>query len=175
MLFSQVLALCSYPELLEEDNFPEDAKQRARRILDSCGGHSLGDTTPPHSPNHIYALHPVLPAHATLTPLFINDLFGLFASARYLNKPSTDQSSLSCVEGAYSASQGIECVRQDVARYIERRDGGIPSNPDNIYLSTGASDAIVVQVTLLNVFTPQITDTHEAWLCRTAIQVDMLP
>lgn len=47
-------------------------------------------------------------------------------------------------KGAYSASQGIECIRQDVARYIERRDGGISSNPDNIYLSTGASDAIVV-------------------------------
>lgn len=47
--------------------------------------------------------------------------------------------------GAYSASQGIECIRQDVARYIEKRDGGIPSNPDNIYLSTGASDAIVVR------------------------------
>lgn len=57
-----------------------------------------------------------------------------------------NQSVLSCVQGAYSASQGIECIRQDVARYIERRDGGIPSNPDNIYLSTGASDAIVVGV-----------------------------
>lgn len=50
------------------------------------------------------------------------------------------------LEGAYSASQGIECIRQDVARYIEKRDGGIPSNPDNIYLSTGASDAIVVSI-----------------------------
>lgn len=60
-----------------------------------------------------------------------------------------NQSSLLCSEGAYSASQGIECVRQDVARYIERRDGGIPSNPDNIYLSTGASDAIMVPVTHL--------------------------
>lgn len=60
-----------------------------------------------------------------------------------------NQSSLSCSEGAYSASQGIECVRQDVARYIERRDGGIPSSPDNIYLSTGASDAIVVPLTHL--------------------------
>lgn len=48
-------------------------------------------------------------------------------------------------KGAYSASQGIECIRQDVARYIEKRDGGISSNPDNIYLSTGASDAIVVR------------------------------
>uniref|UniRef100_A0A673BFA6 Alanine aminotransferase 1 n=1 Tax=Sphaeramia orbicularis TaxID=375764 RepID=A0A673BFA6_9TELE len=88
----QVLALCSYPELLEDNKFPEDAKKRARRILGACGGQSIG---------------------------------------------------------AYSASQGIECVRQDVARYIEKRDGGIPSNPDNIYLSTGASDAIVTMLKLL--------------------------
>uniref|UniRef100_A0A1A8FNR2 alanine transaminase n=1 Tax=Nothobranchius korthausae TaxID=1143690 RepID=A0A1A8FNR2_9TELE len=90
--FRQVLALCSYPDLLEDNKFPEDAKKRARRILDACGGHSIG---------------------------------------------------------AYSASQGIECIRQDVARYIERRDGGIPSSPDNIYLSTGASDAIVTILKLL--------------------------
>uniref|UniRef100_A0A8C4HDD4 Alanine aminotransferase 1 n=1 Tax=Dicentrarchus labrax TaxID=13489 RepID=A0A8C4HDD4_DICLA len=88
----QVLALCSYPELLEDNKFPEDAKKRAKRILQACGGHSIG---------------------------------------------------------AYSASQGIECVRQDVARYIEKRDGGISSNPDNIYLSTGASDAIVTMLKLL--------------------------
>ncbi|MBN3302175.1 ALAT2 aminotransferase, partial [Amia calva] len=88
----QVLALCSYPELLSDKQFPEDAKQRARRILQGCGGGSIG---------------------------------------------------------AYSASQGLECVRQDVARYIEHRDGGIPSDPNNIYLSTGASDAIVTMLKLL--------------------------
>ena len=64
--------------------------------------------------------------------------------------------SLSCPHespsGSYSASQGIDSVRQDVARYIERRDGGVPCDPDNIYLTTGASDGIVVQITshLLN-------------------------
>lgn len=52
--------------------------------------------------------------------------------------------------GAYSASQGIDCVRQDVAGYIERRDGGVPSDPDNIYLTTGASDGIVVPTFLNN-------------------------
>lgn len=88
----QVLALCNYPDLLEDNRFPEDAKQRAQRILQACGGNSLG---------------------------------------------------------AYSASQGIEVIRQDVARYIQKRDGGIPSNPDNIYLSTGASDAIVTMLKLL--------------------------
>uniref|UniRef100_A0A667YLU2 alanine transaminase n=2 Tax=Myripristis murdjan TaxID=586833 RepID=A0A667YLU2_9TELE len=90
--FRQVLALCSYPELLNDSTFPEDAKSRARRILQSCGGSSIG---------------------------------------------------------AYSASQGIDCVRQDVARYIEQRDGGIPCDPDNIYLTTGASDGIVTMLKLL--------------------------
>ncbi|XP_072855728.2 alanine aminotransferase 1 isoform X1 [Pogona vitticeps] len=51
--------------------------------------------------------------------------------------------------GAYSASPGIEIIRQDVAHFIERRDGGIPSNPENIFLSTGASDAIVTILKLL--------------------------
>lgn len=90
--FRQVLALCSYPELLNDNTFPEDAKSRARRILQSCGGSSMG---------------------------------------------------------AYSASQGIDCVRQDVAGYVERRDGGIPCDPDNIYLTTGASDGIVTMLKLL--------------------------
>lgn len=48
--------------------------------------------------------------------------------------------------GSYSASQGIESVRQDVARYIERRDGGVSCAPDNIYLTTGASDGIMVLI-----------------------------
>ena len=38
----QVMALCTYPELLNDDKFPEDAKERARRILKSCGGGSVG-------------------------------------------------------------------------------------------------------------------------------------
>lgn len=38
----QVVALCCFPELLDSPVFPEDAKQRARRILQDCGGQSLG-------------------------------------------------------------------------------------------------------------------------------------
>lgn len=90
--FRQVLALCSYPDLLDDDKFPVDAKDRARRILKACGGSSIG---------------------------------------------------------SYSASQGIECARQDVSRFIERRDGGISCDPDNIYLTTGASDGIVTMLKLL--------------------------
>ncbi|XP_057244902.1 alanine aminotransferase 1-like, partial [Malurus melanocephalus] len=50
--------------------------------------------------------------------------------------------------GAYSASPGIPLVREHVARYIQRRDG-VPANADDIFLSTGASDAIVTILKLL--------------------------
>ncbi|MCJ8745213.1 hypothetical protein PDJAM_G00127850 [Pangasius djambal] len=90
--FRQVLALCLYPDLLDDNKFPDDAKDRAQRILKACGGSSIG---------------------------------------------------------SYSASQGIDCIRHDVARYIERRDGGISCDPDNIYLTTGASDGIVTMLKLL--------------------------
>ncbi|ETE72974.1 Alanine aminotransferase 2 [Ophiophagus hannah] len=85
----QVVALCTYPNLLDSPSFPEDSKKRARRILQGCGGNSLG---------------------------------------------------------SYSASQGINCIREDVAAYIERRDGGVPADPENIYLTTGASDGIAILV-----------------------------
>jgi len=38
----QVVALCTYPELLNSSEFPEDAKDRARRVLQGCKGHSIG-------------------------------------------------------------------------------------------------------------------------------------
>ncbi|XP_062404958.1 alanine aminotransferase 2 [Sardina pilchardus] len=82
----QVVALCTFPELMDSPSFPEDAKARARRILKGCGGTSLG---------------------------------------------------------SYSASQGVECIRQDVAAHIEQRDHGVPADSENIFLTTGASDGIV--------------------------------
>ncbi|XP_078009949.1 alanine aminotransferase 1-like [Phascolarctos cinereus] len=88
----QVLALCQYPDLLSSPSFPEDAKKRAMRILQACGGHS---------------------------------------------------------SGSYSASAGIQTIRENVARYIEHRDRGIASDPENIFLSTGASSAIMAVLNLL--------------------------
>lgn len=90
--FRQVMALCVYPKLLDDNKFPEDVKNRARRILEACGGNSIG---------------------------------------------------------AYTTSQGIDCVRHDIANYIKRRDGGVSSDPDNIYLTTGASDGIATVLKLL--------------------------
>lgn len=44
--------------------------------------------------------------------------------------------------GAYSHSQGAKCFRDDVAKFIEQRDGGVPCNPDDLFLTNGASAAI---------------------------------
>ncbi|XP_014662719.1 PREDICTED: alanine aminotransferase 1-like [Priapulus caudatus] len=88
----QVIALCTYPPLMNDPTFPADAKAKAKRILGACGGNSIG---------------------------------------------------------AYSESPGIEIIRQDVAAYIAKRDGGIPANPDQIMLSTGASDGIKAILKLL--------------------------
>lgn len=51
--------------------------------------------------------------------------------------------------GAYSHSQGISYVRDSISDFIAERDG-FPANPDNIYLTTGASDAVksVLEVVL---------------------------
>lgn len=37
-----MLALITYPALLESNEFPEDAKSRAREILSGCKGASVG-------------------------------------------------------------------------------------------------------------------------------------
>lgn len=44
--------------------------------------------------------------------------------------------------GAYSHSKGVRLFREDVAKFIEHRDGGVHSDPDDIFLSNGASAAI---------------------------------
>ncbi len=50
--------------------------------------------------------------------------------------------------GAYTGSQGVLGFRQDVAKYIEKRDGH-PSDPGNIFLTNGASSAIDLVLTSL--------------------------
>jgi hypothetical protein len=44
--------------------------------------------------------------------------------------------------GAYTHSQGARCFRKDIAKFIEERDGGVPSDPENIFMSNGASSSI---------------------------------
>lgn len=49
---------------------------------------------------------------------------------------------------SYSSFLGIEVIRKHCAEYIQRRDG-IPSNPDDIILSSGASGSIKAILALL--------------------------
>ncbi|CAJ0593737.1 unnamed protein product [Cylicocyclus nassatus] len=44
--------------------------------------------------------------------------------------------------GSYSQSPGIDLIRKHISEYITRRDGGIPSDPENVVLSGGASESI---------------------------------
>ncbi|GBG32445.1 Alanine aminotransferase 1 [Hondaea fermentalgiana] len=50
--------------------------------------------------------------------------------------------------GAYTDSQGTELVRKNVAQFIEDRDG-YPCDPDNIFLTNGASSGIQMLLTAL--------------------------
>ncbi|XP_050099144.1 alanine aminotransferase 1 [Anopheles aquasalis] len=51
--------------------------------------------------------------------------------------------------GSYSDSAGIEVIRRHVAEYIQRRDGGIEADWQNVILSAGASGGIKVLMALL--------------------------
>lgn len=44
--------------------------------------------------------------------------------------------------GAYSESPGAMCIRRMVADAISRRDGGIPCDPEGIYMTDGASPGV---------------------------------
>ena len=81
----QVLALVSYPELMNSNEIPEDAKLRAKTIMDGCKNGSVG---------------------------------------------------------CYSDSPGVEVIRRHVADYIEKRDGGVKADWQNIILCAGASEGI---------------------------------
>jgi alanine transaminase len=54
--------------------------------------------------------------------------------------------------GSYTESEGLKTVRQDVAKFIEERDEGIPCDWQNIHLTTGASDAIksIMEILITN-------------------------
>ncbi|XP_071397443.1 alanine aminotransferase 2-like [Centroberyx affinis] len=43
----QVLAVCLYPELLHDENLPQDARLRAQKLLAACGGGSVGSYSSP--------------------------------------------------------------------------------------------------------------------------------
>lgn len=52
--------------------------------------------------------------------------------------------------GSYSDSCGVEIIRKHVANYIEARDEGVPSDWQNVFLSTGASQCVKTILSLVN-------------------------
>lgn len=46
--------------------------------------------------------------------------------------------------GAYTHSKGARMFREDIAAFIEERDGGVPCDPESIFMTNGASSAIQV-------------------------------
>lgn len=50
--------------------------------------------------------------------------------------------------GAYSHSKGAMCFRDDVAHFLQQRDG-VPAEPEDIFLTNGASNAISMVLTAL--------------------------
>ncbi|ORX46101.1 PLP-dependent transferase [Hesseltinella vesiculosa] len=50
--------------------------------------------------------------------------------------------------GAYSHSKGIHHIRENVAKFIERRDG-FPAEPENIFLTQGASSGVQTVIQIL--------------------------
>ncbi|XP_026480861.1 alanine aminotransferase 2-like [Ctenocephalides felis] len=51
--------------------------------------------------------------------------------------------------GSYSESTGIPIIRQHIAEYIQRRDGGIPASAEDVLLTCGATGAITELMQLL--------------------------
>lgn len=51
--------------------------------------------------------------------------------------------------GAYSNSAGVQVIRDDIARFIEKRDGIGSVDPDDVVMSTGASGSIVALLKMM--------------------------
>lgn len=51
--------------------------------------------------------------------------------------------------GAYSNSAGLNCIRDNIANYINERDGSSNANSDEIFLTDGASGGIVQVLKML--------------------------
>ncbi|KAJ3219730.1 hypothetical protein HK099_004586 [Clydaea vesicula] len=64
--------------------------------------------------------------------------------------------------GSYTHSQGIPLVRENVAKFIEERDG-YPSNPDHIFLTAGASPGVQTVLQTL------IEHAHVGVICHSAL------
>ena len=78
-----------------------------------------------------------------------SQLFPTDAIRRAKEIKATALASHSGSSGAYSHSKGALSFRQDVVAFLQARDGGVPANPEHIFLTNGASSAIDLVLTTL--------------------------
>lgn len=88
--------------------------------------------------------------HASLATFADDD----FISDYVLDVAEEMLTSMEAGVGAYTESKGPLFIREAIAGYIDRRDGieeagDVPSNPDNIFLTDGASEAAKYIIELL--------------------------
>lgn len=92
--------------------------------------------------------------------VFLRQVLGLVVNPDGLNDPSIPSDAKERANailegckgqsaGSYSDSVGIEIIRRHVAEYIQARDGGVPSNWEDIVLCAGASEGIRAVMKLL--------------------------
>lgn len=69
--------------------------------------------------------------------------------------------------GAYTHSKGAKCFRDDIAKFIQERDGGVFCDPEDIFMTNGASAGINMIL--------QALMADETWyvivLCRSVVSV----
>ena len=133
----QVLGLVVNPEGLKDPSIPADAKERANAILGGCKVNLIYCGRLLNSLVGLLAIKiQILPFQiwCLISYHFREKLYIWFY--RYLQGSSV---------GSYSDSAGLEVIRRHVADYIQNRDGGVPSNWENIVLCAGASEGIRVR------------------------------
>lgn len=54
--------------------------------------------------------------------------------------------------GSYTATAGIPEIVQNISAFITRRDGGAPSDPDNIFITPGSQWSLMVTSLLLQIY-----------------------
>ena len=115
---------------MDKGLFADDVVDHAKVILADCGGHSSGSY---RSFIPLFAFTSIIEEYDFPVHFFKSIVF----RAHYVVFQS---------KHCFSQSTGIDVIRKHVAEYITRRDGGIPSNPEDILLSGGASESIRVNV-----------------------------
>jgi len=99
--------------------------------------HSVGQT-PLTWPRQVLALVDLPPSVGVNHP----DVFKLFPADAVRRAKEILQGLGEGGTGAYSHSKGARIFRDDIAAFIEERDGGVPCDPEDLFLTNGASAGI---------------------------------